>query len=284
VANRNPSEDRAQPAGPPYVDPLEPREFTSHAPEGDVQWVLVPVSAADYARRKRRIKVAAAIFCLAVLALAVWFYKRQVDPVRALEAFDAGERLFRTARYEEAILSFDRAISLKQDFADAYLLRGRAYMNQEKPALAIADFSRVIQLRPQDPEAYLERGLAHLSIEERSAALTDFTTATELAPRLARAFNYRGTALRALGRLREALADFHKAVELDPNADNLFQRGATYQAIGDHEFAIQDFSAVIRILPSSPQAYFARAQSFRALGDFASAQRDHDTGRRLDGR
>ena len=66
--------------------------------------------------------------------------------------------------------------------------------------------------------------------------------------------------------------------------DNIFQRGATYQILGQHETAIADFSRVISFEPGSAQAYFARSQSFRALGDNAAADRDHRTGRILDGR
>jgi len=66
--------------------------------------------------------------------------------------------------------------------------------------------------------------------------------------------------------------------------DNVFQRGATYQQLGQHELAISDFSRVISFVPSSAQAYFARSLSFRALGDLASADRDHRTGRVLDGK
>jgi tetratricopeptide (TPR) repeat protein len=66
--------------------------------------------------------------------------------------------------------------------------------------------------------------------------------------------------------------------------DNLFQRGATYQLLNDHEFAIADFSQVIRLDQNSAQGYYARSQSFKALGDLESAERDHQQGRINDGR
>jgi tetratricopeptide (TPR) repeat protein len=87
-----------------------------------------------------------------------------------------------------------------------------------------------------------------------------------------------------MGDPQKALPDFIKAVELLPNMDNIYQRGATYQAVGQHERAIDDFSRVISFEPSSAQAYFARSQSFRAIGDMESANRDHRTGRILDGK
>jgi tetratricopeptide (TPR) repeat protein len=96
------------------------------------------------------------------------------------------------------------------------------------------------------------------------------------------AYNLRGSIVRAQGKPSEALADFTRALELDETLDNYLQRGATYQLLGEHKSAIADFDRAIEFFPFSPQAYFARANSKRALGDKAGAQTDHDYGRSLD--
>lgn len=247
-------------------------------------WNLVPVTATEHAKGPRRIKMIIGISLITVLALGGWIYKRSVDPIEALASFDAGERLLKTARYTQAIVAFDRAISLNSDYAEAYTMRGRANIALQRPLIAIPDFNTVIALRPRDPQAFVDRGLAHFSLQEWPEALSDFSQAVSLDPKLSLAYNLRGSTIRAMGDPRKALPDFVKAVELLPNMDNIFQRGATYQLLGEHQSAIADFSRVISFEPSSSQAYFARSQSFRAIGDQASADRDHRTGRVLDGR
>jgi tetratricopeptide (TPR) repeat protein len=263
----------------------EPAEPHVQATEADAQpWNLVPVTAAEHAKGPRRAKFLIAAAALVVLAVGGWIYKRNVDPIHALEAFDAGERLLRTARYSQAIVSFDRAISLDPDYAEAYTMRGRTNIALARTLVAIPDFSTVIELRPRDPQAYLDRGTAHVSLQEWPDALADFNRAIELDPKLSVAYNLRGSAVRAMGDPRKALPDFMRAVELLPNMDNIYQRGATHQSLGQHQAAIDDFSRVISFEPSSAQAYFARSQSFRAIGDVAAANRDHRTGRVLDGK
>ncbi len=247
-------------------------------------WNLVPITAEDHAKVGRRRKLAIWGAAAVILALGGWIYKRNVDPIHALEAFDSGERLLRTARYSQAIVSFDRALSLNSDYAEAYTMRGRANLALAKPVAAIPDFSKVIELRPRDPQAFIDRGQAHVSLREWPEALADFSRAIELDGKLAVAYNLRGSAVRAMGDPRKALPDFVKAVELLPNMDNIYQRGATYQQLGEHEAAINDFSRVISFEPGNAQTYFARAQSFRAIGDMKSAERDHLTGRILDGK
>lgn len=246
--------------------------------------VLVPVALQDFERRKRRTVWTGVIVAGLLLGGGAWLYKRSVDPIHAREAYDAGERLLRVARYEQAILSFDAAVGLKSDFAQAYSLRGQAKLALSKPEEAIPDFSRVIELRPDDPEGYLNRGDAYVGVEQYDKALADFERAASLDPELSEAQNRRGIALRRESDLEGALKAFNRAVEIAPTMNNYFERAATLQLLGRHEEAIDDLTKVIAFDPRNPQGYFARAKSYRALGDEASGARDHHMGRMLDAR
>ncbi len=268
----------------PAPETAPPPVEAADAGETAQPWNLVPVSASEHAKGPRRAKILVVTAIVLVVALSAWVYKRNVDPIHALEAFDAGERLLRTARYSQAIVSFDRAISLKSDYAEAYTMRARANLALGRTLVALPDFTTALELRPRDPQAYLDRGSAHVALQEWQEALADFTRAIELDPKLPAAYNLRGSAVRAMGDPDKSLRDFEQAVELLPTMDNIYQRGATYQLLGQHEKAIEDFSRLISAEPGSAQAYFARSQSFRALGDLASASRDHRTGRILDGK
>lgn len=246
--------------------------------------ILVPVQAEDVARRKRRM-IAACWTGVAILTvLAGLIYKRSVDPIHAQESYDAGVRLLKIARYNQAIMSFDRAIQLRPNFADAYLLRGKAYVADAQTDRSLRDFSKVIALRPEDPRPLLERGMAYLEMKDLQSAIADANRALEMDPKLAGAYNLRGMAVRAMGDPRKALEDFTRAVDLAPDGDNYFQRGATYQALGDHARAIADFNQVIEFKPDEAPGYFARAESRRATGDLQGAKADHLRGRILDGR
>jgi tetratricopeptide (TPR) repeat protein len=246
--------------------------------------VLIPVTAEDVARRSRRIYSTLIVAVLTILAIAGYLYKRYTDPLNAKASFDAGTRSFKIARYNQAILSFDRAISLKPDLVDAYLLRGKSYVGNAQPDLALQDFSKVIELRPSDPTGWIERGKAYLELNNFYVAIADASAAVAANPRESAAYNLRGAAIRKSGDPKKALEDFNRAVALEPNADNYYQRGATYQLLGEHRLAIADFDQVIDMIPDLGNAFFARAESRRALGDIAGAVEDHRHGRILDGK
>ena len=245
--------------------------------------LLVPVTADDEARGRRRVKLIVIAVLIVVLAAVGYMYKRYMDPLNAKESFDAGTRLFKIARYNQAILSFDRAIALKPDLTDAYQMRGRCYMALSEPERAVQDFTKVIEQRPNDPTGWIDRGSAYVASNKFSQAVADATKAIAVDPRRAAAFNLRGVAIRKSGAPQKALDDFNHAVELEKSADNYFERGATYQAMGEHRLAIADFDQVIKIIPDLASPFFARAESRRALGDAAGAQQDHRQGRILDG-
>jgi len=245
--------------------------------------VLIPVMAEDVERRQRKVVLSWVAAALA-LALVTWFvYRRAMDPLHAQESYDAGVRLIRDTHYEQAILNFDRTIDLQHGFADAYRMRGKAYLAETKPDAAIEDFTKLAQMRPADPDPLVERGFAYLDKKDYARASADAGRALALNPRVGRAYNLRATALRATGDLQKALADFTRAVELEPNLDNYFQRASTYQLLGQHKLAVADFDQAVGFVPDQPHTYFARAQSKAAIGDTAGAKEDIQTGRKIEG-
>lgn len=255
-----------------------------NTPNHEPPLVLIPVTAEDVARRTVRVRLTATLAILAVLGAAGYLYKRSMDPLNAKESYDAGVRLFQIARYNQAILSFDRAVALKPDMVDGYLMRGKAYVGESKPEEALPNFSKAIELRPSDPEPWLERGTAYLELNKFREAIADASHAIAVSPSQASAYSLRGAAIRKSGDPKKALEDFNRAVDLAPTANHLYERGATYQVLGEHKLAIADFDKVISMIPDLASPFFARAQSHRALGDYAAAEKDHRRGRILDGR
>src|SRR6185295_4705668 len=120
-------------------------------------------------RRRRMLKWLAAAL---VVMLAGWIvYKRINDPRNARESFDAGMRLVKTTRYDQAILNFNRTVDLQPNFAEAYRMRGRSYVAESNPEQAIKDFARLSELLPNDTLAQVELGFAYLDKKDYPDAI-----------------------------------------------------------------------------------------------------------------
>ena len=258
---------------------LQGRESVSGTPRP-----LVPVSAEDFARRKRRVVFIWAGGVLLVLLLAFWTYRRSVDMLEAQRSLEAGKRSLKASRYSEAVLAFSHALVLRSDLSDAYLFRGRANAGLGRLDLAVQDFSKVMRLQPQGAEAYVERAAVRLDQEDYPGVISDCGEALKRDSRIAAAYSLRGRALGHTGSPERALEDLNRAVELAPDQSNHFQRAAVYQALGQHKLALKDLDEVIALRPDGAQAYFARAQSRRAMGDIAGANQDRKQGLLLDSR
>lgn len=246
--------------------------------------LLIPVTAEDVARRKHRIIAVCIVSALAIGGFAYWMYQRAMNPIRAQESYDSGVKLLTIARYQQAILSFDRTTALQRNFADAYRMRGRALIGEARPDRAIADFGAYVALRPNDPQGFIDRSAAYLAMKDYSSAAADASAAIHLDPKMAVAYNHRGIAERGMGDPQKALEDFNRAVELAPVANNFYERGATYHLLGKYREAIADFDQVISFNPDSAVGYFARARSLASLGDLTGAEQDRDRARARDTR
>lgn len=263
-------------------DPSNNDQVRNTGPNPDApKWV--PVTAEDVERARNRQILRWAGIVLLVL-LAVWLvYKRTADPQQARQSYDAGVRLFKGTKYQQAILNFDRTIDLDSGDIEAYRMRARAHLGEGDRDAAIADFTSVIKLVHKDAGALLERGTIYMEKKDYDKTIGDATQALAVDPKLSRAYNLRATATRAKGDVAGSLADFTHAVELDGNLDNYFQRAATYQMLNQHALAIADLDRVLEFAPDQPPIYFARSRSKTASGDTAGAKVDFQRGRQLDG-
>ncbi len=245
---------------------------------------MIPVQAEDFERAKRRKVFLICGAALVVLLAAFYGWKLRSDPVAARQAFDAGERLFRAQRYNEAAVSLSQTIGRDSGFLEAYFLRGQAYANLFMWDRAIADFTTLAEKNPRDARAYRHRGLCWVERRNLDRALADASKAIECDPKMTDAYNLRGMVERQQGNLAAAMRDFDKAIEIQPSADGYTQRGSLWMEMGEPGKAEADYTAVMAFLPDASHPYYARAGARRALGNETGARDDNDRAKRIEGR
>ena len=79
--------------------------------------------------------------------------------------------------FEVALVAYEQAIQVDENFAPAYLGRARILRIIDPNASTTADLDRAIHLDPNFSEAYLERAAHYLSTNEHEAALLDLKAA-----------------------------------------------------------------------------------------------------------
>jgi tetratricopeptide (TPR) repeat protein len=98
----------------------------------------------------------------------------------------------------------------------AYMNRGIAYAEQNKPSKALADFSSSIDANKANGIAYYNRGNIYFDLRKLQHAAADYSKAIELEPDMDLAFLNRALVNEKLGAREASISDYRAALALDP--------------------------------------------------------------------
>jgi len=172
---------------------------------------------------------------------ALAFYNSKLkDHANDAEAYTAkAEALIGLGKFEQAVDAATAALKIAED-EEAYCQRAFAYIELEKPSLALLDCSKALSLNPKSSEAYRIRGEVEAEQDQYKKALEDCSIALKLDPKNADAFRVRATVCVALEEYERALSDCQKAIALDPLLGEVyFVQSQAYSELGKKDLAQQ---------------------------------------------
>ena len=159
-----------------------------------------------------------------------------------------------------SLASYDHAIELKPDYAEAF--NNRAIVLKELKRLddSLGSYKRAIELNPNYVEAYYNRGNALNENNYLVEALNSYDKAIEIKNDYAEAYYNRGIVLYKLKRMDDALASYDKAIELKPDySEAYYNRGILLQLLERYKEAITSYSISLSINPISTKAKYSLA-------------------------
>ena len=127
-----------------------------------------------------------------------------------------GNTLSGLERYEDAIVEYRRAASLREDFPEAHLNLGNSLKAMGRYEEAAGAYRAAITLRPAYAEGHSNLGIVLARLNRPSEAAASFAAAISIDPGIKLAYSNLGLALTALNRHEEALPYFQRARQLDP--------------------------------------------------------------------
>lgn len=248
---------------------LEELERHQGAPAKDSLLLLYLGSAAylvgDYGRALERFSAAA-----------------ELDRTDAVAEYDRGMALQSLSRYDEAITSFTRAITLRPEFEQAWANKARTFVLQGKGRDALEYFERALCLDRGDPEAWFGKGATEEEMGQYEEALRCLDTAIRLRPDFVQAWNYKGDALFHLGRLDEALEAYGGALELKPHDFEAWNNlGIAFFAKKELDRALEAFNKALMVRAESDDAWLNKGTVLELKGEMQEALACYDRALRL---
>lgn len=191
--------------------------------------------------------------------------------------FNRGLLLAEMGRWPQAVESYERAIAIAPDHGEALLARATALADMGRLAEALGACDAVLAVRPNLADAFNLRGTVLWRLGRHDAALDAFNTALSIVPDHAEFLNNRGLALVALGRADDALVSFDAALAAQPrHAEALTNRGNALASLQRFEEALESHDRALRLRPDHAKALNNKAAALVALQKFDSALEIYD--------
>jgi tetratricopeptide (TPR) repeat protein len=179
--------------------------------------------AVQFVKDASRRRVAVALVMVGVAAIITNREMLSSPLMQAITEHNLATALQEEGRTDEAIAHYQRALSIRPDYAPAYNNLGTALMAKGEHAAAVAAFRQSLRLQPQSAsarqllaDATYDLGSALIERGAFAQAEAPLREAIELDPRYAEAHNNLGIVLASTGRLAEAVAHWERALEIRP--------------------------------------------------------------------
>ena len=185
-------------------------------------------------------------------------------------------------RFDEALASFDRALALRPDNAEALGSRGFTLHALRRFDEALASYDGALALRPNNAELHSNRSVTLFELKRFAEALASGDRAVALRPDYPEAHANRGNALSVLKRFDEALADYDRALALRPDyAEAHTNRGVTVHMLKRFDEALQCYERALAVRPDFAEAHYNEGLSRLLTGDFDRGWRKHEWWREI---
>jgi tetratricopeptide (TPR) repeat protein len=157
---------------------------------------------------------------------------------------------------DDAILAFQKALSIKPDYAEAYNNIGNALKDQDKMKEAIEAYNKALSIKPDYAEPFNNMGNALRDQGRLNEAIKVYKKALSIKPDYAEAYNNMGIALKDQDKMEEAIEAYTKALSIKPDyANACYNMGITLKDQGKLEEAIEAFTKALAIKPDNAEAY-----------------------------
>ena len=211
------------------------------------------------------------------MALASYDRALTVRPDHAEALYNRSTALHELKRFKEALASYDRALTVRPDYAEALCNRGVILHELKRFDEALASYDRALTVRPEYAEALYNRGNTLYELKRFDEALASYDRALTVRPNSAEALCNRGNTLKELKRFEEALASYDRALTLRPDyAGALSNRGLTLHELKRFEEALASYDRALAVRPDYAEALYNRGNTLHELKRSQEALTSYD--------
>jgi tetratricopeptide (TPR) repeat protein len=197
---------------------------------------------------------------------------------------ERGRVRFLQGDLDAALADCDQALAMDDKLVTAYCHRAAVLSAKGEVAKAVADCDAALRLNPECAAAFAERGNARRLLRDLDKALADCDEAIWLDRKLAVALLYKAQVHTARNESEKAVAASTQALQLDPHLrEALLIRGEAHWARSDVAASLADFNEALAIKEDAA-AHHGRGRALAARGEHDEALAQFNAALKLDSR
>lgn len=186
----------------------------------------------------------------------------KANPEFAEAFFNLGLVREEQGKFEEAITSLQKALSLKPRLHGANLFLGIAYYRLNRFQLGLTAVSKETAAYPKDALAWMWQGVIELAMAQPEEAATVLDKAASLAPDNVDILYHRGQA-----HLLVSKNSYEKMFKVDPKSWRVHQVLAEANSEADRPLdAIMEYQEALKLAPNQPGLHEALGTEYRSAG------------------
>ncbi len=196
-----------------------------------------------------------------------------------------GGTLRRRGDLNNAIANFEKAVSLRPNYADLQDNLGEALSAAGRLEEGITHLTESLRIDARFAKAHVDLGAALMKKDRKAEAIDHFAAALQIDPNFSEAHFRLGGALASLGRTDEATPFFKAALpylietaRLNPNDPEAHHNlGGVYGMLGQMDEAVSEFRKAVGLRPGDPEEHYNLALALggtrpdQAIVEFARA-------------
>ncbi|MDY7539051.1 tetratricopeptide repeat protein [Undibacterium sp. RTI2.2] len=183
-----------------------------------------------------------------------------------------GDIFIRQHLVDSAILAYQKAISIRSDFSQAYLQLSLAFESKGKLTDAFENADKATSLNPENLAALVTRGNMLMLLERGNEALASFKAALKIKHDCVEALVNSGILLQLQHQNSEALKYYQLALDAQPNLAIVWHNKSVIEFDHGHlDMAMKDVECSLEIDPRFCDAVHHKGLILTALGRYYEA-------------
>jgi len=188
-----------------------------------------------------------------------------------------GNTLKKLGQLDAAIKSYEKALTINPDFAEAHNNLGIALKGLDQHDDAVKCFEKAIAIKPDYAEAFNNLCITLEELGQLDTSVKSYKQVLTINPDFAEAHNNLGIALKGLDQHDDAVKCFEKALVIKPNyVDAHSNLGISLQELGQLDAAVKCFEKAIAIKPDYAEAHNNLGNTLTDLGQHDAAVKSYE--------